>query len=82
MLRASVLVEGSDWGRYLPLVEFAYNNRFHSSIGMAPYEVLYGRKCQLLVCWFEIGDKLLLGPNLVHETTDKIRHIKEKLKRS
>jgi hypothetical protein len=49
---------------------------------MAPYEALYGRKCRSPVCWFEIGEKLILGPNLVHETTDKIRHIKKKLKRA
>jgi transposase InsO family protein len=44
MLRACILEEGGDWGRCLPLVEFAYNNSFHSSIGMASYEALYGRK--------------------------------------
>jgi hypothetical protein len=49
---------------------------------MAPYEALYGRKCQSPVCWFETGEKLLLGPDLLQETTDKIRHIKEKLKRA
>jgi hypothetical protein len=82
MLRACVLEEGGDWGKYLPLVEFAYNNSFQSSIGMVAYEALYGRKCRSSVCWFETGEKLLLGPDLVQETTDKIRRIKEKLKKA
>jgi hypothetical protein len=62
------------------LVEFAYNNRYYSSIGMAPFEGLYGRKCRLPVCWYETGEKVLLGPELVQETTNKIKRIKEKLK--
>jgi hypothetical protein len=82
ILRACVLEEGGDWERYFPLVEFAYNNIFHSSIGMAPYEALYGRKFRSLVCWFETAEKLLLGPNLVQDTTDGIRRIKERLKKA
>ena len=50
MLRACILEEEGDWGRYLPLVEFAYNKSYHSSIGMAPFEALYGRKCRSPVC--------------------------------
>jgi hypothetical protein len=80
MIRTCVLKEGGDWGKYFPLVEFAYNNSFHSSIGVAPYEALYGRKCRSPICLFETGEKLLLGPDLVQDTTNKIRHIKEKLK--
>ena len=80
MLRACILEEGGDWGRYLPLVEFAYNNSYHSSIGMAPFEALYGRKCRSPVCWYETGEKILLGPKLVQDTTNKIKWIKEKLR--
>jgi hypothetical protein len=80
MLRACILEEGGDWCRYLLLVDFAYNNGYHSSIGMAPCEALYSRKCRSPVCWYETGEKILLGPELVQETTDKIRRIKEKLK--
>jgi hypothetical protein len=82
MLRACVLEEGGDWRRYLSLVEFAYNNIFHSSIGMAPYEALYGRKCRSPVCRFETKEKLLLGPYLVQDTTYSIRRIRERLKRA
>ncbi|XP_016173187.1 uncharacterized protein LOC107615655 [Arachis ipaensis] len=51
MLRACVLDQPAIWDRYMPLVEFVYNNRYHASIGMAPYEALYGRKCKYLLCW-------------------------------
>jgi hypothetical protein len=80
MLRVCILEEGGDWGRCLPLVEFAYNNSFHSSIGIAPYEALYGRKCRSPIFWYETGEKLLLGPDLVQDTTNKIKRIKERLK--
>ena len=48
--------EGS-WYRHIPLVEFVYNNSFQSSIGMAPYEALYGRKCRILLCWMKLSEK-------------------------
>jgi hypothetical protein len=46
-----------NWILYLPLVEFAYNNSFQATIGMAPYEALYGRKCRSSLYWDEIGEK-------------------------
>ncbi|XP_016173149.1 uncharacterized protein LOC107615612 [Arachis ipaensis] len=63
----------------MPLVEFAYNNNFRASIGMAPYEALYGRKCQSPLCWYETGEVIVLGPNLVAETTEKIKKIPERI---
>jgi hypothetical protein len=80
MLRACVLEDRGSWDKHLPLIEFAYNNSYHSSIGMAPYEALYGRKCRTPLCWAEVGDKGILGPEIIQETTEKIRLIKEKLK--
>ncbi|GJY24412.1 putative reverse transcriptase domain-containing protein [Tanacetum coccineum] len=65
---------------YLPLAEFSYNNSYHSSIGCAPFEALYGRKCRSPILWAEIGESSLIGPELVQETTDKVVLIKEKLK--
>ena len=53
------------WVEHLPLIEFAYNNSFQSSIGMAPYEALYGRPCRSPMCWTELGEATLLGPELV-----------------
>ncbi|GJS26139.1 reverse transcriptase domain-containing protein [Tanacetum coccineum] len=80
MLRACVIDFGGSWDVHLPLVEFSYNNSYHSSIRCAPFEALYGRKCRSPVLWAEIGEGSLIGPELVQETTDKIVLIKEKLK--
>ena len=56
MLRTCVLDFGESWSKYLTLVEFAYNNSFHSSIQMAPYKALYCRKCRSPICWDEVGE--------------------------
>ncbi|GKC46570.1 putative reverse transcriptase domain-containing protein, partial [Tanacetum coccineum] len=79
MLRACVIDFGSSWDRHLPLVEFSYNNSYHASIKTAPYEALYGRKCRSPVCWSEVGDSQLTGPELIHDTTKKIVQIKNRL---
>ncbi|GJV50570.1 putative reverse transcriptase domain-containing protein [Tanacetum coccineum] len=64
------------WDRHLPLVEFSYNNSYHTSIKAAPFEALYGRKCRSPICWAEVGDSQLTGPEIIHETTEKIVQIK------
>ncbi|XP_028122005.1 uncharacterized protein LOC114319194 [Camellia sinensis] len=61
---------------HLPLVEFAYNNSYHSTIEMAPYEALYGRPCRSPVCGAEVGDRSLLGPKIVQLTTEKVTPMK------
>ncbi|GJW44545.1 putative reverse transcriptase domain-containing protein [Tanacetum coccineum] len=80
MLRACVIDFGGNWDVHLPLAEFSYNNSYHSSIRCAPFEALYGRKCRSPILWAEIGKSSLIGPELVHETTNKVVLIKEKLK--
>ena len=67
------------WETHLPLIEFAYNNSYHSSIEMAPFEALYGRRCRSPICWNEVGERKLLGPELVQLTTEKIQLIRERL---
>ncbi|XLS75404.1 hypothetical protein HN51_032269, partial [Arachis hypogaea] len=79
MLRACVLDQPVSWDRYMPLVEFAYNNSYHASIGMAPYEALYGRKCQSPLCWYEAGEKSLLGPEMIAETTEQVKKIRDRM---
>ncbi|WZZ14115.1 hypothetical protein YC2023_107204 [Brassica napus] len=69
LLRMSVLDWSGTWEQYLPLVEFPYNNSYHASIGMSPYEALYGRPCRTPLCWAEIGERHMLGPDVVDETT-------------
>ncbi|KAL0416543.1 UNVERIFIED_CONTAM: Transposon Tf2-12 polyprotein [Sesamum latifolium] len=80
MMRACVIEFRGNWDDHLPLIEFAYNNSFHSSIGMAPYEALYGRKCRSPICWDIKGLRQFEGPELVQETVDKIQTVKQCLK--
>nr|GEV70879.1 reverse transcriptase domain-containing protein [Tanacetum cinerariifolium] len=80
MLRACVLDFEGSWDVHLPLMEFSYKNRYHSSVRCAPFEVLYGRKCRLPIMWAEVEEGQLIGPELVQETTEKISHIKNRLK--
>ncbi|KAL0395414.1 UNVERIFIED_CONTAM: Transposon Tf2-11 polyprotein [Sesamum latifolium] len=80
MMRACVIEFRGNWDDHLPLIEFAYNNSFHSSIGMAPYEALYRRKCRSPICWDIEGLRQLEGPELVQETVDKIQTVKQCLK--
>ncbi|GKD07550.1 putative reverse transcriptase domain-containing protein, partial [Tanacetum coccineum] len=77
MLRACVLDVRGSWDFHLPLVEFSYNNRYHSSIRCAPFEALYGRKCHSPILWAEVEEGLLIGSEIVQETTEKISHIKD-----
>ncbi|GJS97562.1 putative reverse transcriptase domain-containing protein [Tanacetum coccineum] len=79
MLRACVIDFGKGWVRHLPLAEFLYNNIYHASIKAAPYEALYGRKCRSPVCWAEVGEAQLTGPELIQETTEKIVMIKQRM---
>ncbi|GJU41303.1 putative reverse transcriptase domain-containing protein [Tanacetum coccineum] len=79
MLRACVLDFGKSWDRHLPLVEFSYNNSYHTSIKAAPFEALYGRKCRSPICWAKVGDAQLTGPAIIHETTEKIVQIKNRI---
>ncbi|WMV08531.1 hypothetical protein MTR67_001916 [Solanum verrucosum] len=79
MLRACILDFGGSWDAYLPLAEFAYNNSFQSSIQMAPYEALYGRRCRSPIGWFEVGEANVLGPDLVQEAVDEVQLIRQRL---
>lgn len=80
MLRCCVLEFEGSWEKYLPLVEFAYNNSFQSSIQMAPYEALYGRKCRTPLYWTELSEKQIYGVDLVRETEEKVKVIRYRLK--
>nr|GEV83028.1 reverse transcriptase domain-containing protein [Tanacetum cinerariifolium] len=79
ILRACVINFRNGWERHLPLIEFSYNNNYHASIKAAPFEALYGWKCRSLVCWAEVGDAQLTGPELIYETTEKIVQIKQRI---
>ena len=68
MLRGCVMEFTGSWDRYITLIEFAYNNSYQSSIGMAPYEALYGRRCRTLVCWIELNEHKVIGLDIVKNT--------------
>ena len=68
------------WDSYIPLMEFAYNNSFQSSIGMAPYEALYDRKCKTSVCWMELNEHKVINPDIVKDTKEKVQVIRKRLK--
>ena len=80
MLRSCVIDYEGSWDRYIPLIEFVYNNSFQSSIGMAPYEALYGRKCRTPLCWTELSEKKIIGLDLIQETEEKVKMIRKILK--
>ena len=79
MLRVCALDFKGSWDDHLPLVEFSYNNSYHASIGMPPYEALYGRKCRSPVYWEEVGERKMLGPELVQQTKEAVELIKKRL---
>nr|XP_043625633.1 uncharacterized protein LOC122597066 [Erigeron canadensis] len=79
MLRACVLEYGGAWDDHLKLIEFSYNNSYHPSIGMPPFEMLYGRRCRTPSCWMEPGEKQITGPKIVEITAEKVNVAKEAL---
>jgi len=80
MFQACVLDFKEARDEKLALIEFSYNNSYHSSIRMPTYETLYGRRCRTPSCWQEIDDVLTIGPELVQATTQKVRIIQEQIK--
>ena len=79
MLRACVLDLKGSWDEHLPLTEFTYNNSYQASIQMAPYEALYGRPCRSPICWTEVGESSITGPDLIRDTSDKVGMIRKHL---
>ena len=79
MLRSCIIDFKENWDKHLPLVEFAYNNSFHSSFSCAPYEALYSRICRYPIGWFEVGEPSLLGPNLMYKTLENVNIIRNRL---
>ncbi|KAI3739873.1 hypothetical protein L2E82_30285 [Cichorium intybus] len=78
MLRACIIDFGGSWDSHLPLAEFSYNNSYHASIGRAPFEMLYGRKCRTPICWGEVGQRVLGSTEVVIKTTELIQKVRER----
>ena len=77
MLRACVLDHKGSWEEHFPLVEFTYNNSYQASIQMAPYEALYGRPCRSPLCWTDVGESSITGPDLIRDTSEKVSLIRQ-----
>ena len=79
MLRACILDLKGSWEEHLPLVEFPYNNSYQESIQMTPYEALYGRPCRSPICWTEVGESSITGPDLIGDISEKVNLIRKRL---
>ncbi|TYI22364.1 hypothetical protein ES332_A06G098300v1 [Gossypium tomentosum] len=80
MLRCCILEFQGSWEKYLSLVEFAYKNSFQTSLKMTPYEALYGRKCRTQLYWTELKENQIHGVDLIKETEEKVKVIRDCLK--
>jgi hypothetical protein len=80
MLRACVISFGMKWEDCLPYAEFSYNNSYQASLDMAPFEVLYGRKCRTPLNWSGAGERQIMGTDFVQQAEEKVRIIRDNLK--
>ena len=79
-MRACALDYGSSWDNNMPYAEFSYNNSYQASLKMAHFEALYGRRCRTPLSWDEVGDRQLFGPDLIKESEQKVKLIRDRLK--
>ena len=79
-MRACALDYGSRWDDNLPYAEFSYNNNYQASLKMAPFEALYGRWCNTPLMWDEVGDRKLFGPDLIRDSEENVKLIRDRLK--
>ena len=82
LLRTCILDHLGAWDEILPLIEFTYNNSFHASIGMTSYEALYGKRCKTLLFWYQDGEAVLVGPELLEQTIEKVRMVRNRMQAS
>jgi hypothetical protein len=80
MLRACALQYGRSWDKSLPYAEFCYNNSYQESLKMAPFEMLYGRRCRTPLFWSETGEQKIFGPDILEEAEKQVRVVKENLR--
>ena len=79
MLKACAIDFKGSWDDDLPLIEFAYNNSYHSSIQMAPFEDLYGKRFRSLIGWFKVSEASVIRLDLVLDALEKVQLIIERL---
>ena len=79
-MQAYVLTYGKDWEKSLSFIEFSYNNSYQASLKMAPFEALYGRKCQTPLMWSEVRERSIFGPKMIKEAKEQVAKVRENLK--
>jgi transposase InsO family protein len=79
MLRACALQYGRSWDRSLSYAEFSYNNNYQESLKMAPFEMLYGRRCRTLLFWSEAGERKVFGPDILQEVEKQVCMVRENM---
>jgi transposase InsO family protein len=80
ILRACALQYGRSWDKSLPYAEFSYNDSYRESLKIAPFEMLYGRRCRTPLFWNETGEQKILGPNILHEVEKQVHIVRENLR--
>jgi hypothetical protein len=80
IVRACALHYGRSWDKSLPYAEFSYNNSYQESLKMAPFEMLYGRRCWTPLFWNETGERKVFGPDILEEAEKQVRMVKENLR--
>ena len=80
MLRMYVMDRTSKWEDYLYLVEFAYNNKYHASLKMSPFEALYGRRCKMSISWDNTVDRVIVGSEMLKDMEEQVVKIRQNLK--
>jgi len=79
LLRTCILDNLGSWDEVLSLVDFTYKNNYQASIGMTPYGALYGRRCRTPLCWYQDGESMLVGPELLKQTTEKVQLVRDRM---
>ena len=80
MLRACALQYGTSWDKSLPYAEFSYNNSYQKSLKMAPFEVLYGKKCRTPLFWNQMGESHVFGPDVLQEAEKQVQIVRRNLR--
>jgi hypothetical protein len=79
MLRACALHYGRNWDKSLSYAKFSYNNSYQQSLKMAPFEILYGRRCRTLLFWSETEERKIFRPDILQEAEKQVRMVRENL---
>jgi hypothetical protein len=80
MLRACALQYRRSWDKSLSYAKFSYNNSYQESLKMAPFEMLYGRRCRTLLFWNETEERKVFGPDILQKVEKQVCLVRENLR--